>query len=53
MPECLKTEVCLTEALLKKKKFYVYSFLCGCMLVGQKRAPDLTDGYEPLCGCWD
>ena len=25
-----------------------------CMPAGQKRAPDLiTDGCEPLCGCWE
>ena len=27
---------------------------CSCLQTPQKRASDLTtDGFEPLCGCWD
>jgi hypothetical protein len=27
---------------------------CRCLQTPQKRESDLiTDGYEPLCGCWD
>ena len=33
--------------------YYVYNILSVCMPAGQKRAPDLIDGCEPPCGCWE
>jgi hypothetical protein len=35
--------------------FYVSTLLyCYCLQKHQKRAPDhITDGFEPLCGCWE
>ena len=32
----------------------MYSVLPTCTPAGQKKAPDLiTDGWEPLCSCWE
>ena len=39
-------------------KIYLFIYLmyvhCHCLQTPQKRESDfITDGYEPLCGCWD
>ena len=39
--------------LLRFIYYYIYVY-CSCLQTHQKRALDLiTDGCEPLCGCWD
>jgi hypothetical protein len=46
----LATNFCFFKRFI----YYVYSVLLACMPAGQKRAPDpITDGCEPLCGCWE
>ena len=39
-----------------KKDLFIHYMLvhCSCLQIYQKRVSDLiTDGCEPLCGCWD
>ena len=34
--------------------FFFFSLHCSCLQTHQKRASNfITDGCEPLCGCWD